>query len=999
MKTCKQLGLVLLGLLFLLVLIQPGAAHANSPSAPRLPGDSDWDGRFGGPPGVDGSVHALAVNSKTGEVYVGGQFHWAGGVAVNNIAKYNPATHSWSALGSGFIGPSAEVDALAVTSSGTVYAGGRFLKAWGNPASYLAKWNGNSWSSVGGGVDSGVNAMAVSGRKLYVGGYFKTAGGKTVNALAVWDETKGSWAGVGHGVDGYIYALAMSGSTLYAGGHFTKAGGVVTNNLAKWNGSTWSALGGGVSAAPYDTSVNAIAVNGNDLYVAGFFTQAGSLPANDFARWNGSAWSAPSISFDLGSNDWLSVNAVASIGSTVYVAGNFAFSAINPDHTPVVAQNIVGWNPATGYWSNVGDVNGNTLTALAVGGKLFVGGGFTLAGSVNTGGIAAWDGAQWSAFGTNVSQSVDGPITALAVDGSDVYVGGRFDRAGTVTVHNLARWNRATNTWSDVGGGVTLTPCEDCNVAVNTLAVSNGKIYVGGTFDHAGAVPVHNLAAWDGSNWSALGAPALNTVHALALDAAGNLYVGASYALEKWDGANWTELGEAGGTWALPGVIYAIAIDGSEVYVSGFFTGIGNGTTGTQSASVARWDSANGWSGLGSGLMMDDGLGIPGTGLALGVQGGNVYVGGNFVQAEGTPVTNIARWDGNSWSALGDGIASSSVQPYVKAIAFVGSNLFAAGIFDHAGLSAANNIAAWDGGKWIPLGSGVETLLGVNALAANGTDLLVGGDFTTAGAKWSNYFARFDAAPSLPPPPLVTLEESDPAMQYDSWRPFMDWWNNRTVSRMSNHAGDTVQFTFTGTSVSWGTEDGPDQGKAQVTIDGANKGTFDLYADNPGSMLQPFSGLTNTSHRMVIRVLGTANDMSSDTNVVVNSFTVGQKEIDSGNPAIQYNKWTGTTNTKASGKAYRVSQTGGETATFTFRGTGVSWVTAKGPGYGQAEVFLDGVDKGKVDLYAATAQWQVLLSYLGLSEGQHTLEIRVLGAKRAASSGTKVVVDAFQVKP
>ncbi len=80
-------------------------------------------------------------------------------------------------------------------------------------------------------------------------------------------------------------------------------------------------------------------------------------------------------------------------------------------------------------------------------------------------------------------------------------------------------------------------------------------------------------------------------------------------------------------------------------------------------------------------------------------------------------------------------------------------------------------------------------------------------------------------------------------------------------------------------------------------------------------------------------------------------------------------------------------------------GVGVNWVTAKGPAYGQAKVLIDGIDKGNVDLYAAAPQWNTVQSYTGLSEGTHTIEIRALGTKHAASAGTTVIIDAFQVMP
>ncbi len=55
--------------------------------------------------------------------------------------------------------------------------------------------------------------------------------------------------------------------------------------------------------------------------------------------------------------------------------------------------------------------------------------------------------------------------------------------------------------------------------------------------------------------------------------------------------------------------------------------------------------------------------------------------------------------------------------------------------------------------------------------------------------------------------------------------------------------------------------------------------------------------------------------------------------------------------------------------------------------------------QGPVDLYSAKAQERrVVYAGNGLNPtAEHTLEVRVLGAKNAASKGTRVEVDAFTV--
>ncbi len=80
-----------------------------------------------------------------------------------------------------------------------------------------------------------------------------------------------------------------------------------------------------------------------------------------------------------------------------------------------------------------------------------------------------------------------------------------------------------------------------------------------------------------------------------------------------------------------------------------------------------------------------------------------------------------------------------------------------------------------------------------------------------------------------------------------------------------------------------------------------------------------------------------------------------------------------------------------------FTGTAIDWITAKGKTSGKASVTIDGVAKGTVDLYAPVQAWQSAISYSGLAPGAHTMVIRVLGQKRAAATGTRVVIDGFVV--
>jgi hypothetical protein len=180
-------------------------------------------------------------------------------------------------------GANRQVTALARDANGNIYAGGYFSSTSGGPANHVAKWNGNSWESLGsgmGGQDTLISALAVDQNgSLYVGGQFQTAGGVSVSNVAKWNGS--SWEALGAGVTGWVHALAVdSHGNLYAGGEIGVPGVSSGYNLARWNGTVWDIVGGGVNAGVYSLVVDAQ----DHLYVGGDFTFAGSLSANRIAN-------------------------------------------------------------------------------------------------------------------------------------------------------------------------------------------------------------------------------------------------------------------------------------------------------------------------------------------------------------------------------------------------------------------------------------------------------------------------------------------------------------------------------------------------------------------------------------------------------------------------------------------------------------------------------------------------------------------------------------------
>ncbi len=101
--------------------------------------------------------------------------------------------------------------------------------------------------------------------------------------------------------------------------------------------------------------------------------------------------------------------------------------------------------------------------------------------------------------------------------------------------------------------------------------------------------------------------------------------------------------------------------------------------------------------------------------------------------------------------------------------------------------------------------------------------------------------------------------------------------------------------------------------------------------------------------------------------------------------------------TRASGASWwngtvRRSTVAGATATLKFTGRDAAWVTSVGPARGRARVYVDGVLRKTIDLYAAIRRTQVIAwSASWASAGPHTVMIRVSGTARAADGGRRRV--------
>jgi hypothetical protein len=259
----------------------------------------------------------------------------------------------------------------------------------------------------------------------------------------------------------------------------------------------------------------------------------------------------------------------------------------------------------------------------------------------------------------------------------------------------------------------------------------------------------------------------------------------------------------------------------------------------------------------------------------------------------------------------------------------------------------------------------------------------------------------------VPAPAVSRLQETDPDVTltagWTSDSALRAW--SAGAAALSTTPGAQATFAFTGSAITWIGARGNQSGIARVFLDGNVVADVDLYSPTEQIQAAVFTaaGLAEARHTITVTTTGTQNPASSGGLVVVDAFEVASSgiQVQETDPSISYGAgWVlGIRDHAYNQGGTAESNTIGARATFTFTGTGLDWIGARGPQTGIARVYVDGAFAAEIDTYAQTEGPQhTTYSARGLAATTHTFMVEVSG-RNPVSRDAWVLIDAFVVVP
>ncbi len=253
------------------------------------------------------------------------------------------------------------------------------------------------------------------------------------------------------------------------------------------------------------------------------------------------------------------------------------------------------------------------------------------------------------------------------------------------------------------------------------------------------------------------------------------------------------------------------------------------------------------------------------------------------------------------------------------------------------------------------------------------------------------------------PPPVIKYEQTASQIVYYPSAPKSTgpWYTFSTASASGGSYARTSTSTayviipFDGTLLNVIATKGTTLGKADFSVDGGPVTTVDLAAAATAYQQQVFTTGTLPAGYHFVKIArnstnATGKYISLDRVEVAGTLVAATKNEQTASQLVYVpNPWATFSTASASGGNYARSSVTNSQVTITFNGMRFDWIATKGTTVGKADVYLDSVFKGTVNLaLTSTAYQQNAWSTGFIAPGVHTVVI-----KRNSTNATGKYID------
>ncbi len=419
------------------------------------------------------TVSSIAVQSDN-KVLIAGSFSQIGGVARNNIARFNAD----GSIDTSFtVGTNGTISSMVVQADNKILVCGDFTIIGGWAIRYIARLNsdGSVDTSFYPNPNSIVHTIAVqSDGKIIAGGQFSTIGGLLNKNIARLYSTGAGDSSYSTSANGPVYSFVVqSDGKIVVGGNFTKIGGQTRKYIARLDAAGVVDSTTLFKNSGANKTVRALALQADgSILVGGDFTTIDGTARNYIARLM--ADGDRDLTFDPDANGVVRSIAVQ-VDTNILVGGDF--NTIGGQSRNSIARLIsTDGTVDSGFIANTD----TTVRSIVVqsDGDILTGGDFTTIGGQPRNHIARLNttGTLDSVFLPNASAISKVAISAIAVQGDGKFlIGGLFSHIDGIPRNHIARLHS--------NGSVDTTWNTSVNGEVTSIVIlSNNKILICGNF-------------------------------------------------------------------------------------------------------------------------------------------------------------------------------------------------------------------------------------------------------------------------------------------------------------------------------------------------------------------------------------------------------------------------------------------------------------------------------------------------------------------------------------